>query len=94
MNTTLINVFDVRGIVPSEFVPPGQTVNQTYFKVLRRLHLQSSSKKDRVVVDWRLKEELNSCSTRVLILNPLYTAGNLFVSECEHLIQTTLSLFT
>lgn len=32
-------VFNVRGIVHSEFVPPGHTINQTfYLEVLKKLH--------------------------------------------------------
>lgn len=38
IKTMLICFFDVQGIVHSEFVPPGQTVNQDYYiEVLRRL---------------------------------------------------------
>lgn len=38
IKTMLICFFDIRGIVHSEFVPPGQTVNQHYYlQVLKRL---------------------------------------------------------
>lgn len=38
IKTMLICFFDVRGVVHSEFVPPGQTVNQAfYLEVLKRL---------------------------------------------------------
>lgn len=38
IKTMLICFFDAKGVVHSEFVPPGQTVNQTfYLEVLRRL---------------------------------------------------------
>jgi hypothetical protein len=38
MKTMLNTVFEVKGIVQFECIPPGQTVNQTYVETLKRLH--------------------------------------------------------
>ena len=41
----LITFFDVRGIVHSEFLPQGQTINQQVYKVILRLLLRSVCEK-------------------------------------------------
>ena len=64
----LICFFDSQGIVHKEFVPPGQTVNQTFYReVLDRLRKRVATVRPGVARTWMLNHEHAPCHTAVSI---------------------------
>ena len=58
VKTTIIVFFNIRGIVHKEFVPPGQTVNHTFYKdVLERLQKRVQQVRKDVTDDWVLHHD-------------------------------------
>lgn len=70
--TMLVAFFDARGIVHSEFVPPGQTVNAAYYlEVLKRLKRKVTSKRSAIKDDWKLHHDNAPSHTAFLVTNYL-----------------------
>jgi len=68
IKSTLISFFDSQGIVHKEFVPPGQTVNQTfYWEVLERLRKRVARVRPDIAHIWMLHHENAPCHTAVSI---------------------------
>ena len=64
----LIFFFDSQGIVHKEFVPPGQTVNQTfYWEVLERLRKMVARVRPGIARTWMLHHNNAPCHTAVSI---------------------------
>ena len=60
--------FDSQGIVHKEFVPPGQTVNQTFYqKVLQRLRKRVARVRPGTARTWMLHHDNAPCHTAVSI---------------------------
>jgi len=60
----LICFFDSQGIVQKEFVPPGQTVNQTfYWEVLERLRKKVARVRPGIARTWMLHHDNAPCHT-------------------------------
>jgi len=60
--------FDSQGIVHNEFVPPGQTVNQTFYReVLERLRKRMARVRPGIERNWMLQHDNAPCHTAVSI---------------------------
>jgi len=59
-------IFDSQGIVHKEFVPPGQTVNQTFYReVLERLRKRVARVRPGIECTWMLHHDNAPCHTAV-----------------------------
>jgi len=68
IKSMLICFFDRQGIVHKEFVPPGQTVNQTFYQeVLERLRKRVARFQPGIERTWMLHHDNASCHTAVSI---------------------------
>ena len=68
IKSMLICFFDSQGIVQKEFVPPGQTVNQTFYReVLERLRKRVARVRPGIARAWMLHHNNASCHTAVSI---------------------------
>jgi len=68
IKSVLICFFDSHGIVHKEFVPPGQTVNQTYYReVLERLGKRVARVRPDIARSWMLHHHNAPCHTAVSI---------------------------
>ena len=64
----LICFFDSQGILHKEFVPPGQTVNQTFYQeVLERLRKRVAHVQPDIARTWMLHHDNAPCHTAVSI---------------------------
>ena len=82
-------LFDSQGIVHKEFVPPGQIVNQTFYReVLERLRKRVARVRPGIARNWMLQHDKTPCHTAVsineflaeqkaflLFLNPLFAGS-------------------
>ena len=58
VKTMIIVIFDSRGIVHKEFVPPGQAVNHSFYKdVLEQLRKQVQRVQRNIADDWVLQHD-------------------------------------
>ena len=67
IKSMLICFFDSQGIVHKEFMPPGQTVNQTYREVLERLRKRVARVRPDIARTWMLHHDNAPCNTEVAI---------------------------
>ena len=68
IKSMLICLFDSQGIVHKEFVPPGQTVNQTFYReVLERLRKRVARVRPGIARTWMLHHDNAPCHTAVSI---------------------------
>ena len=68
IKSMLICFFDSQGIVHKEFVPPGQTVNQTFYReVLERLRKRVAHVRPGIAHTWMLHHDNAPCHTAVSI---------------------------
>lgn len=68
IKSMLICFFDSQGIVHKEFVPPGQTVNQTFYReVLERLRKRVARVRPGIARTWMLHHDNAPCHTAVSI---------------------------
>jgi len=68
IKSMLICFFDSQGIVHKEFVPPGQAVNQTYYReVLERLRKRVARVRPGIARTWMLHHDNAPCHTAVSI---------------------------
>ena len=69
IKSMLICFFDSQGIVHKEFVPPGQTVNQTFFyqEVLEKLRKRVARVRPGIERTWMLHHENAPCYSAVSI---------------------------
>lgn len=68
IKSMLICFFDSQGIVHKEFVPPGQTVNQTFYReVLERLRKGVARVRPGIARTWMLHHDNAPCHTAVSI---------------------------
>ena len=68
IKSMLICFFDSQGIVHKEFVPPGQTVNQTFYReVLERLRKRVARVRPGIARTWMLYHDNAPCHTAVSI---------------------------
>ena len=68
IKSMLICFFDSQGIVREEFVPPGQTVNQTFYReVLERLRKRVARVRPGIARTWMLHHDNALCHTAVSI---------------------------
>ena len=66
IKSMVICFFDSQGIVHKEFVPPGQTVNQTfYWEVLERLRKKVARVRPGIERPWMLHHDNAPCHTAV-----------------------------
>ena len=76
----------IPGIVHKEFVPPGQTLNQTFYrKVLERLRKRVARVRTGIERTWMLYHDNASCHRAVSI--------NEFLAEKKHSCGSTAPLF-
>ena len=77
IKSMLICFFDSQGIVHKEFVPPGQTVNQTFYReVLERLRKRVARVRPDIARTWMLHHDNAPCHTTFSI--------NEFLAEKKH----------
>ena len=68
IKSMLVCFFDSQGIVHKEFVPPGQTVNQTFYReVLERLRKRVARVRPGIARTWILHHHNAPCYTAVSI---------------------------
>ena len=68
INSMPICFFDSQGIVYKEFVPPGQTVDQTFYRqVLERLRKRLARVRPGIARTWMLQHDNAPCHTAVFI---------------------------
>jgi len=68
IKSMLICFFDSQGIVHKEFVPPGQTVNQTFYRdFLERLRKRVARVRPGIARNWMLHHDNTPCHTEVSI---------------------------
>ena len=68
IKSMLICFFDSQGIVHKEFVPPGQIVNQTFYReVLERLRKRVARVRPGIARTWMLHHDNAPCHTAVSI---------------------------
>ena len=68
IKSMLICFFDSQGIVHKEFVPPGQIVNQTFYReVLERLRKRVTRVRPGIARTWMLHHDNVPCHTAVSI---------------------------
>jgi len=78
--------FDSQGIVHKEFVPPGQTANQTFYReVLERLRKRVARVRPGIERPWMLHHDNAPCHTAVSI--------NEFLAEKKHFCGSSAPLF-
>jgi len=83
----VICFFDSQGIVHKEFVPPGQTVNQTFYQeVLARLRKRVARVRPGIARTWMLHRDNAPCHMAVSI--------NEFLAEKKHSYGSLAPLFT
>ena len=97
MKSMLIYFFESQGIVPvhKEFVPPGQTVNQTFYReVLERLRKRVARVRPGTVRTWMLQHYNAPCHTAVSINEFLAEkkAFLWFLSPCDFFLFPRLKL--
>ena len=86
IKSMLICFFDSQGIVHKEFVPPGQTVNQTFYReVLERLRKRVTRMRPGIARTWILHHDNAPCHTAVSI--------NEFLAEKKHSCGSSAPLF-
>jgi len=65
----LICFFDSQGIVHTEFVPLGQTVNQFYYcKILERLRKRVVHMQPRIANNWMLHHDNAPCHMAIFVI--------------------------
>ena len=70
IKSMLICFFDSQGIVHKEFLPPGQTVNQTFYReVLERLRKRVARVRPGIARTWILHHDNSPSHTAVFIMN-------------------------
>jgi len=68
IKSMLICFFDSHGVIHKEFVPPGQTVNQTFYReVLKRLRKRVARVQPGFTHPWMLHHNNTPCHTAVSI---------------------------
>jgi len=68
IKSMLICFFDCQGIIHKEFVPPGQTVNQNFYReVLERLRKRVAHVRPGIARTWMLHHDNAPCHTAVSI---------------------------
>lgn len=76
VKTMIISFFDSRGIVHKEFVPPGQTVNQHFYReVLERLRKRVLRVRPDIANTWILHHDNAPCHTALSVSQFLTTKG-------------------
>jgi len=69
IKSMLICFFDSQAIIHKEFVPPGQTVNQTFYReVLERLRKRMARVQPGIASTWILHHDNAPCHTAVSII--------------------------
>ena len=72
----LICFFDSQGIVHTEFVPQGQTVNQFYYReILERLRKRVVRERPNIANNWMLHHDNASCHMAVSVIEFLARKG-------------------
>ena len=91
----LICFFDSQGIVHKEFVSPGQTVNQTFYReVLERLRKRVAHVQSSIARAWMLRHDNAPCHTAVSINEFLAEKAFLwFLSPPIHQISVPVTSF-
>jgi len=68
IKSIVICFFDSQGIVHKEFVPPGQTVNQSFYgEVLERLRKRVAHVRPGIARTWMLNHDCAPCHTAVSV---------------------------
>jgi len=95
IKSMLICFFDSQGIIQKEFVPPGQTVNQTFYrKVLERLGKRVAHVRPGIERNWTLHRDNAPCRTTVSINEFLAEKTFLwFLSPPIHWISVPVTSF-
>jgi hypothetical protein len=76
IKTMLICFFDSQGIVHKEFVPPGQTVNQQFYReVLERLRKRVLRVRPSIAESWMLQHDNAPCHTALSVTQFLTQKG-------------------
>jgi len=82
IKSTLICFFDSQGIVHKEFMPPGPTVNQTFYReVLERLRRRVARVRPGIERTWMLHHDNAPCHTAISINKFLAVKKNPVVSQ-------------
>ena len=86
VKTMLIVFFDCRGIIHKEFVPHGQTVNQHYLEVLRRLRENVRRKRPELWAsgDWLLHHDNTPPHTALSVRRYLASQGWTMVTHAPY----------
>jgi len=95
IKSMLIFFLTVRGSSTKKFVPPGQTVNQTFYReVLERLRKRVTRVRPGIARTWMLHHDNATCHTAVSIKNFLHKKAFLwFLSPPIHQISVPVTSF-
>jgi len=78
----LICFFDSEGIVHTEFVPQGQTVNQFYYReILERLRKRVVRVRPSIADNWMFHHDNAPCHTAISVIEFLAEKGIPFVPQ-------------
>jgi len=76
IKSVLICFFDSQGIVHTEFVPQGQTVNQFYYReILERLRKRVVYVRPSIANNWMLHHDNPPCHTAICVIEFLAKKG-------------------